>query len=95
MPPAIDTIRLAQRTGEPEWNGVPLGGLIDTSSWAVLDTYLQQSGQLEPMPYVTLDFRRGTSCKAVWNARALMRRHLQCSRSGRCFQGPSPDRHVN
>lgn len=92
-PPPQDTIALSGRTGEPRWNGVPLGGLIDMSPWTVLDTYLAQTARLVPTPNVTLVFERGTSCAAVERARALMRRYLQCDRSDKCYQG-SLDRYV-
>lgn len=90
-PPLIVKVRLAGARGRPHWNGVPLGGQIeDLEGWRSLRMYLDQAGQLEPMPFVTLLFDRGTSCGAVERARALIRQGLQCRESRRCFQGPSP-----
>lgn len=86
-PPVVNDIALT-RAGLA-WNGVPLSSLVDTSGEQVLDTYLGQVAQLDPQPITTFDFDRGVTCDKVERVRRLMRRHLDCRGSRRCFQGPS------
>ena len=93
--PLLNRIGLEGRAGAPTWNGVPLGGLEDTSSWTVLDKHLDQTSRLIPQPNVTLDFDRGVSCSAVNRTRALMRKRLQCAISDKCFQGSPLSHAVN
>ena len=88
VPPQRNTIALT-RAGMV-WNGVPLDGLIDMTPEQVLDLYLGQVAQLRPQPITAFDFEQGISCRKVERVRALMRRHLDCNRSRRCFQGHAP-----
>ena len=90
-PPLIIKIRIEGKPARITWNGVPLGEQEeDARGWRTLASYLEQTGNLEPMPYVTMLFERGVACADIDRARTMIRAGMACTESHRCFQGPAP-----
>jgi hypothetical protein len=73
------------------WNEVDLTAGESLPTIAILDQYLNQASQMQPVPLAAITFERGVSCARITAVRALMEKHLLCRTfEKKCFQGVPP-----
>lgn len=50
--------------------------------------YLDAAGQMQPPPFISLDFDAGAPCDRIEEIRRMMNKALDCSTTKVCLQGP-------